>query len=421
MRVALVVRIFPVASETFIVSHFLGLLARGVDVHVVCGRCDHAAWSAFRNLTSCPEAASRVQVAGLRRGFGRVAGDLLEEGRRRPARTLRQLTATGSGPSFGAPVRFLRKLPLLGLRADVVHFEFGWDALDDIWIQPALDCPVVVSLRGADLNYHRLQTPDAYREVWDAADAIHCLGEDLWRRAVARGCPPDKLHRLISPAVDTDFFSPDSGARGSPDVPTRLLSIGRLHWKKGYEHALAAVHALVEQGHRIEYRIVGDGTYEPAIRACINDFALSDVVRLVGAVPLEGVRSELRAADVLIHAAVSEGFGNAPLEAQAVGIPVVATDADGLAEAVADGISGFIVPRRDPKTLASRLGLLVSDPVLRRRLGAAGRRRMLDEFRQDLQIERFLELYEAAIRTHAARSSDRAAPVPALDGPQDRV
>ena len=79
--------------------------------------------------------------------------------------------------------------------------------------------------------------------------------------------------------------------------------------------------------------------------------------------PLAGrVLGELRAADVLLHPAVSEGFGNAVMEAQAVEVPVVCTDADGLRENVVDGVTGLVVPRRDASALAAALERLAARP-----------------------------------------------------------
>ena len=91
-----------------------------------------------------------------------------------------------------------------------------------------------MSFRGFDLNYVGLDDPGFYDTVWSGIDCVHCLGEDLWRRALA-GCPPAMRTRLIPPAVDgTRFSPPERGVEsiGTPDRPLRTLSVGRLHWKR---------------------------------------------------------------------------------------------------------------------------------------------------------------------------------------------
>ena len=102
-------------------------------------------------------------------------------------------------------------------------------------------------------------------------------------------------------------------------------------------------------------------------------------------------------ADILIHPAVSEGFCNAVLEAQAMGLPVVVTDADGLPENVVHEETGFIVPRRDPNAMANAVQRLWESPKLRVRMGRKGVERVRQVFNLDDQIQAFLELYQEVL------------------------
>ena len=110
-------------------------------------------------------------------------------------------------------------------------------------------------------------------------------------------------------------------------------------------------------------------------------------------------------ADVFLHAAVSEGFCVSAIEAQAMALPVVCTDADGLAENVADGESGFVVPRRDPAALAGALLRLVRDPRLVATMGEAACRRARAALDADGQLDAFDRLYEEML----GRAADREA------------
>jgi glycosyltransferase involved in cell wall biosynthesis len=251
------------------------------------------------------------------------------------------------------------------------------------------------------LNYVGLEEPDYFREVWETSDALHLLGNDLWRRALRRGCPPQKLHALIAPAIDTEFFDPANRVAGnndgSPARPVRILSVGRLNWKKGYEHAIYAARLLRNLGVHSEYCIIGQGSYLEAAAFARHQLGVQSEVHFLGALPPSEVREHMRAADILLHAAVSEGFCNVVLEAQAMGLPVVCSDADGLPENVVDGETGFVVPRRSPQALAEKLAVLAHDPALRQRMGRAGRKRVLDRFRLDDQIEAFDQLYRSVL------------------------
>jgi glycosyltransferase involved in cell wall biosynthesis len=416
MRVLLVVGQFPEPSQRFIVSHFTGLLAHGVDAHVWCSVSDAEAWRSFPGLAEV--AADRVHVHAPRERPARTLRDLLATGRAavRRARTggPRLAAVARTQPPVDAARRLLAGAHMLGVQPDVIHFEFGVEAAGSTWMGDVAACPVVVSFRGYDVSYAGLDEPGFYDDVWDHADAVHLLGEDLWQRALRRGCPPGKLHRLIPPAVDTARFTPGA-PRGGERSPLVVLTVARLHWKKGHEYGLVAVRRLLDAGIDVEYRVLGAGPHEEAVRACVDDLGLAGHVRLLGDRPPDDVLGELRSADVLLHPAVSEGFGNAVLEAQAVEVPVVCTDAEGLGENVVDGTTGLVVPRRDSSALAAALARLAGDPDLRRRMGSAGRRHVKEQFAPGAQIEAFVDLYEEAVR--AGRGIMAAPPALAARAP----
>ena len=390
MRVVLVVPHFPRLSETFIVNQFLGLVAAGWDVHIVCGMDEP--WDAFPRLAARPELRRRVHRAwpSAPRRLAALLWlpALMLTLVRAPRATLRYLWAARGAGAGRAAREFYLDAALIALSPDIVHFEFGALAAGRTHLKQRLGCRLGVSFRGYDLSFVGLDDPHYYAAVWRDADAIHTLGRDLWQRALRRGCPPDKPHALIPPAVDTDTFRPTADT-ASPVAPLNILSVGRLEWKKGYEYGLEAARLLKARGVPFTYRILGGGSYLEPLAFARHRLGLEEEVEFLGARPQAEVLAQMRWADVLLHPAVSEGFGNAVLEAQAMGLPVVCSDADGLAENVADGLTGFVTPRRAPEALAAALARLADDPALRRQMGAAGRERVKTCFRAEAQIAAF--------------------------------
>ncbi|MEM1181522.1 MAG: glycosyltransferase family 4 protein [Acidobacteriota bacterium] len=389
-RLVLVVPRFPKLSETFIIRHAVGLLDRGVDVHVLTRSFDRAAFAEHPSLRGRSDVQARVHVepptSPRRRVFSqlpRVAQTWLRHPRRAAA--------------VGTPRHLYLESAIARLEPDLVHFEFGSLAPARLAPLRRLGLRTVVSFRGFDLNYVGLEDPSYYRDVWRSADALHLLGDDLWRRARRRGCPPDKPHRLIPPAVDADAFSaPD---RPVPDGsrPLRLLSVGLLEWKKGHDYALRAVRLLLDRGVDVRLRILGGGEWLGALCFMRHQLDLGEHVDIPGPRPHGEVRRELESADLFLHLSVSEGFGNAVLEAQATGLPVVASDADGLRENVAHGETGLIVPRRDPAAAADAIESLARDPRRLRQLGDAGPARVRRLFTLDRELDGFQDLYRLAL------------------------
>ncbi|MCB0019981.1 MAG: glycosyltransferase family 4 protein, partial [Anaerolineales bacterium] len=130
-----------------------------------------------------------------------------------------------------------------------------------------------------------------------------------------------------------------------------------------------------------------------------HHLGLEDMVTLLGSQPHDCIEEQLDWADVFLHPAVSEGFGNAALEAQLMGIPVVCSDAGGLPESVIDGETGFVVPRRNPTAIAQALIRLAGSPSLRRQLGQAGRQRVMENFTLHEQVRAFSIFFQRILST----------------------
>ena len=179
-----------------------------------------------------------------------------------------------------------------------------------------------------------------------------------------------------------------------PNGKIRIISVGRLEWKKGYEYALLAIRSLRDQGIDCEYKIIGDGKYLESLSFIRSILGLENVVTFLASCEQKKVREELLNADIFLHAAVSEGFCNAVIEAQAMKLPVVCSDADGLSENVEDGVTGFVVSRRNGAALAEKISILARDHQLRQQMGEAGRQRVLQHFSKADQIEAFRNMYQ---------------------------
>lgn len=405
MRLVLVVPRFPRLSETFIANKFAGLIDAGWDVHVTCQKAAAEDWHKLPVLASRPEWRGRVHAQWRHEPRWIVLllwlPAFLATLVRAPRTTLRYWRAVW--PRFGAGTfkRFYMDATVIALEPDILHFEFGALAADQTYLKQALDCVLSVSFRGYDLNYAGLEAPDYYGRLWETADAVHVLGLSLWRQAVGRGCPPDKPRAVIPPAIDVAVFRPDGGEGDyeavGVDRPLRVLSVGRLEWVKGYEYALRAAQLLGERGIPFEYRIIGDGNYLEPLAFARHEMGLEDRVHFLGGRPQPEVVEQMVWADVFLQASVSEGFCNAVVEAQAMGLPVVASDAGGLGENVADGQTGFVVPSRDPAALAGKLAELALDPARRRAMGVAGRARVEACFSLPQQIAAFDTFYREMV------------------------
>lgn len=383
--------------ETFIQRKILGLA--NVDFKVTVFSPD-----GFRVRAATKVAGIRVvPTPSLRktslRAWFRFARTLFVQLLFSPSRTLRCWAAArkSSRSLQGALQRFASVLPVLATPADIVHFEWNSAAIAFLPFWDLLEAKTVVSCRGSQVQISPLnpKRPQLGRELsatFERATSVHCVSEAIFREAMRYGLNPDKA-TIIRPAVDSELFLPN-GQRAQRDT-CHIISVGSLIWHKGYEYALMAVHHLKEEGFDVAWEIVGDGPERQRVLYTVLDLDLEDAVTLAGQLTPEQILARLQNADIFLLSSLSEGISNAVLEAMACGLPIVTTDCGGMREAVTDGIEGFVVPARDPRAMADALARLIHDVELRRRMGSAGRERVVEEFGLRLQLERFLALYHA--------------------------
>jgi glycosyltransferase involved in cell wall biosynthesis len=192
------------------------------------------------------------------------------------------------------------------------------------------------------------------------------------------------------------------------DGPLRLLSIGRLHWKKGIDDALRVVAELARRDVAVTYRVIGEGAEREKLTYLVDSLGICDRVELLGARSTEEVRAGLAWAQALLLPSLSEGISNAVLEAMAAGLPVVTTDCGGMAEVTTDGVDSFVVGVGDLPAMADRLQALASDADLRARLGAGAAARADADLDISRQVERFVEAYRRVTGSRPAERSSSA-------------
>jgi glycosyltransferase involved in cell wall biosynthesis len=133
------------------------------------------------------------------------------------------------------------------------------------------------------------------------------------------------------------------------------------------------------------------------VRTVLSDGNALQHVWLIG--QREDVGPLLRSFDVFALSSVMEGISNSILEAMATGLPVVATGVGGNSELVENGVTGRLVPPRDPSALADALAQYIEDQALRRAHGRAGRARAEREFGLDGMVARYVSVYDGLLTT----------------------
>jgi phosphatidylinositol alpha-1,6-mannosyltransferase len=266
------------------------------------------------------------------------------------------------------------------------------------WVHERVGTKYGVFVHGGDLlkELHAIHHSRFARKTAKAlfGSAVAVVANSQWTREQAQtvlrelGLDPLAEHvRLVPLGTDPEQFRPGIDTRAvraryrvnGADRPW-ALTVARLEPYKGVDTALKAVARCRQEGVELNYLVVGSGKKRKAYQALAEDLGIAEYVRFIGNVPEAELPAIFNTAAVYIGVSRRadgsrvEGFGVALAEASACGLPVVAGQAGGLAEAVSDGETGLVVNPEEPEAVAAALKRLLGDQLLARRMGQAGRK-----------------------------------------------
>ncbi|MDG9701283.1 glycosyltransferase [Streptomyces sp. DH37] len=312
-------------------------------------------------------------------------------------------------PAFGA--HLARRWS--GRRPDVVHAHFWMSGTAALIGAREGGVPVVQTFHALGTVKRRHQGADdtspperidVERRIGRECDRVLATCADEVFELAAMGVPPERTS-VVPCGVDTEEFSPAASAgRADRRGPHRLLAIGRLVPRKGFDQAIAALAEipgaeLVVAGGP-EPALLADDPEAARLRRLAGEHGVADRVRLLGAVPHERMPELIRGADLVLSTPRYEPFGIVPLEAMACGVPVVATGVGGHLDSVADRVTGRLVPPGDPGALARAVNELTGSPELLRRYGEAGRERVLARFSWERVADGAEQVYAQVVARH---------------------
>jgi D-inositol-3-phosphate glycosyltransferase len=308
---------------------------------------------------------------------------------------------------------------------DLVHSHYwlsgqvGWLAKDRWGVPLVHTAHTLAKVKNANLADGDTPEPLARvigeEQVVAESDALVANTEDEARQLVSRyGADPARV-ATVMPGVDLDRFAPGDRAAARAEFgiaadATVLLFVGRIQPLKAPDVLLRATAELLAADPQLREKLVvavcggpsGNGLDEPEhLQRLAGALGVDDVTRFLRPLPPDRLSDLYRAADVVVVPSHNESFGLVAVEAQACGTPVVAAAVGGLVTAVADDVSGLLVPGHDPADYAAALRRLIRDPGLRSRL-SAGAVTHAAAFSWERTAEGLLAVYSDALaRTNA--------------------
>jgi glycosyltransferase involved in cell wall biosynthesis len=230
----------------------------------------------------------------------------------------------------------------------------------------------------------------SYRLMAGAPDRVFAVSEQVRRHCI-------EVDRINPVRVETIYNGLDlDGSVNAAKTSGEFLitSVGNVRRVKGHDVFIKAAAAVVRRFPQVSFSIAGEvlePEYFAELQGLVRDLKLSERFHFVGGIT--NIPEHLSSADIFVLPSRSEGFSNAIIEAMAASLPVIATDVGGNAEAVKDGVSGFIVPPEDSAALAEAICLLLDDPSKASQMGAAGKMLVAEKFTTSAMMGRIRAAY----------------------------
>jgi len=332
-------------------------------------------------------------------------------------------TAAGSRRGLQFPLFRLMRI-FRQHRPDIVHTR-NWGGLEAVPAARLAGVPVVIhSEHGYEVgNLSGLPVRQRVfrRFAYSLADRVFTVTRELREYHARQAWLSPEHIGVIYNGVDTSRYAPSACARervrdelGIPAGRLILGSVGRLVPIKDYGTLLKAAEVLLQRNADVHVVIAGKGPESDSLQRQANASALLRP-RVTFAGASDRVPDLLAAMDIFVLPSLGEGMSNTLLEALAAGLPVLATRVGGNSEVVGDEFSDWMFAPRDVQGLVQRIERMAADEGTRRRLGACGRLRAVEEFGLGGMLRRYSELYsaEAAKRGILPGGEESAVAVPA--------
>lgn len=289
-------------------------------------------------------------------------------------------------------------------RPDIVHVHSRRGA--DLWGGLAAritGTPCVLSRR-VDNPEARWQVALKYRLY----DHVITISEAIRQVLLSEGLVPAKVSCVRSAVDAAPYLAPVSRAAflqefGLPDNAIVVGMVAQLIQRKGHFYLLEALDVLRGDYPNLRVLLFGKGPLQAELETEIARRNLSGVVSLAGF--RTDLPKWLGGLDILAHPADMEGLGVSLLQASAAAVPIIASRAGGLPEAVVDGVNGLLIPRGDIAALGTALRRLLDDAGLRKQMGEAGRARILSEFSVDAMVSGNLAIYNTVLKKYLRGNS----------------
>lgn len=403
MRVAVIVPEFPLATQTFTYIRVRALAEMGLSTvlfYRTHGDVDLCSSELLQSMFASGVATMILpSQSSVRSQFFELLLNLFRN--ITPVAFSFLLRSFKEGNSLRKSIGLLWQIyPLVFYNPDIIHIEKSYMAPGLYDALQFVDRPIIVSLRGADVDSKPFTSNQWKGWIIDSNQRniiFHCVSEYIRSKAIEIGVLQHKCRMIYQGIYPEDYCVDDTDAIDNVEHRVGCIVVARLSSEKGVEHAVRGLRVLRDRGVDICLHIIGDGPERENLYRLVEDLEITEQVTFVGEQSNDWVRAYLlkhRADSIYLQPSVYEAFGQSILEAMAAGMPIVAARTGGIPELISHGETGLLHVPGAACDIADCVELLLDDQALATRISSNARARALNHFSARDEASHFARLFE---------------------------
>jgi glycosyltransferase involved in cell wall biosynthesis len=249
-------------------------------------------------------------------------------------------------------------------KPNLIHAHFGYDAVKLIHPAKSQNIPLLVSFYGSDVSRlpSELGWKRRYRKLAHSADHFIAVTDFMKSQLIELGFPKEKIS-IVRFEIDIDKFA----YREHSENPKKIIMVGRMVEKKGFEYAIQAISNINKMGMNPEVNIYGYGLLMKSLKERTRNLKVNGSIRFHGYQPIDSIMKAYDEHAIMIAPSVTaedgntEGLPNTILESMAKGTPVVASKHAAISEVIKDKKTGFLFNEKDVDSLTELLRKILED------------------------------------------------------------
>ena len=254
--------------------------------------------------------------------------------------------------------------PVINNLPDIFHIQWAKSLRFWFFLRELFDTKIILSLRGAHINYSPLadnKLAKEYKTLFPNIDFFHAVSKSIMEEA-SKYADIEKKTKVIYSGFDfSKLKNLNLKERNNKNKKKEFhfISVGRFHWKKAFHLSIIAINKLLNMGLNVTYTIIANDKPSEEILYQIRDLGISKNIFLKKVSTQDQIYQEIYNSDCLILPSVEEGIANVVIESMAIGTQVISSDCGGMNEIIIDEYNGFLFRSRDSKDLVNKMKKII--------------------------------------------------------------